>query len=106
MDDETARVVAEVREIAAGLGLAVHPIGADELRELGRRARLRRGYRYHITRSADGSPLASGWWVDEDAARDRFAVLVDEFGDRPGAVITLIDEVECRAIAVWPGWLS
>lgn len=106
MDEETARIFGELREVAADLGLVVHPISEEELLEEGRRAWLARGYRYHLTRTATGSPLASGWCTDEDTARDRFTALVDEYGSRPGAVITLVDEAERRTLAVWPGRLS
>lgn len=102
MDEETARVFDELREVAAGLGLVVHPISREEVAERGRRAWVRRGYRFRLTRSAAGSPLASGWCAGEDTARARFAALVDEYGGRPGAVITLVDEVERRTLAVWP----
>jgi len=105
VDDETARIFGEVREIAASLGLTVHPVSHDESRELGRRAWIRLGYRYSITRSAPGSPPAGGWSRDEASALARFAALVDEEGD-PGIVVTLVDEVERRTLAVWPGGLS
>lgn len=106
MDEGTARIFGELREVAAGLGLAVRPVSTEEFLEQGRRAWLRRGCRFHITVSADGSPPASGWSADEDTARDRFAALVDEYGGWPGAVITLVDEAERRTLAVWPGRLA
>jgi len=106
VDDETARVFDELREIAASLGLTVHPVSQDESRELGRRAWIRLGYRYQITRSAPGSPLAGCWSVDEASALARFAAFVVECGGSPGAAITLVDEVERRTLAVWPGGLS
>lgn len=77
-------------------------VDASESQEKGRRAWLHLGYRFHITRSADGSPLASSWWVDEDAARTRFARVVAESGGRPGARITLVDEAEQTTLATWP----
>jgi hypothetical protein len=58
--------------------------------------------RFHITRSAAGSPLASGWWSDEGAARRRFSTVVDQYGSRPGACIALIDEAERKLLAAWP----
>lgn len=106
MGEETARIFGEIRDVAADLGLVLHPISEEELLKEGRRAWLALGYRYHLTRSATDSPLASGWSTDEDTARARFAALVDEYGSRPGAVITLIDEAERRTLAVWPGRLS
>ena len=106
MDEETARIFGELRDVAADLGLTLHPISEGELCEEVRQVRLRRGYRYHLTRTAVGDPLASGWCTDEDTAHARFAALVDEYGSRPGAVITLIDEAERRTLAVWPGRLS
>ncbi|MER6182973.1 hypothetical protein [Streptomyces sp. NPDC001652] len=106
MDEETARVFGELREVAAGLGLIVHPMSTEDVLEEGRRAWLSLGYRFHLTRSAAGSPLASGWCTNADTARDRFAAAVDEYGGRPGAVITLIDEAERRTLAVHPGRLS
>ena len=103
MDDpQTERLLAEVREIAARVGLTARPVSVDEFHEMGRRARLRRGQRFHITRSATGSPLASSWWTDEAAARERFRTLVESFGQLPGAVIALVDEAERKALAVWP----
>lgn len=83
MDDETARVFGELREVAASLG-----------------------YRYHITLSAPDCPPASGWSVDEDVALARFVALVDEHSGSPGTTITLVDELERRTLAAWPGGLS
>ena len=106
MDAETARIFGELRDVAADLGLTLHPISEEEFLEEGRRAWLARGYRFHLTRTAVGDPLASGWSTDEDTARDRFAAVVDEYGSRPGAVITLIDEAERRTLAVHLGRLA
>lgn len=103
MDDpETARTLDDLREAAAETGLTVRIVPTDEFQERGRRAWLARGSRFHITRSTVGCPLASSWWADEDAARDRFRVLVEEFGGRPGACITLVDEAERTTLAAWP----
>ncbi|MFJ9101264.1 hypothetical protein ACIRJM_22685 [Streptomyces sp. NPDC102405] len=101
MDDQTDRLLGEVREVAASIGLIARPVSTEEFLEMGRRAHLSRGRRFHITRSATDSPLASGWWADEDAARQRFRVLVDSFGQLPGAVIALVDEADRRTLAVW-----
>lgn len=102
VDDQTDQLLDEVRDLAASIGLTPRPVSTEEFLEMGRRAQLSRGRRFHITRSATGSPLASGWWADEDAARARFRVLVASFGWRPGAVIALVDEAERRTLAVWP----
>jgi hypothetical protein len=77
-------------------------VSVDEFEEMGRRALLRRGYRFRVTRSAPGVPLARSCWRDEDGARGRYQELVDSFGQRPGAVIALVDEAERRLLAVWP----
>lgn len=99
---ETARILNHLREAAAEMGLTVRIVPTEEFQERGRRAWLARGRRFHITKSAVGHPLASGWWADEDAARDRFKVLVEEFGGRPGACIALVDEAERKTLAAWP----
>jgi len=101
-DRELDDLLDVVREAAATVGLTARPIPADEFEEMGRRALLRRGFRYRVSRSAPHSPLASSCWRDETAARERFGELVASFGSRPGAVITLMDERERRLLAVWP----
>ncbi|MER6492748.1 hypothetical protein [Streptomyces griseorubiginosus] len=101
-DRELDELLNVVREAAATVGLTARPIPADEFEEMGRRALLRRGFRYRVSRSAPGSPLASSSWRDEAGARERFGELVSSFGGRPGAVVTLMDEQERRLVAVWP----
>lgn len=59
MDNQTSQLLAEVREVAARHGLTARPVGADEFQEMGRRARLRNGYRFRVTRSAPGVPERS-----------------------------------------------
>ena len=101
-DRELDELLDVVREAAAMVGLAARTIPVDEFEEMGRRALLRRGFRYRVSRSATGSPLARSCWRDEAGARERFAALVESFGSRPGAVITLTDEQDRRLVAVWP----
>lgn len=101
-DRELDELLDVVREAAGTVGLTARPIGFDEFEEMGRRALLRRGFRYRISTSALGSPLARSCWRDEAGARERFGELVASFGSRPGAVITLMDEQERRLLAVWP----
>lgn len=105
-DPHTARIFNDLREVAAEVGLTVRTVPTEEFQEWGRRAWLARGRRFHITKSATGHPLASGWWAGEDAARDRFRVLVEEFGGLPGAIITLVDELERTTLAAWPEGLA
>lgn len=102
MDPDTARTVDILRQAAAEVGLTMRIMSAEEFHEKGRRAQLRRGRRFRITRSATEWPLASSWWAEEDAARDRFRALVDEFAGRPGARVELVDEAERTMLAVWP----
>lgn len=102
MDEHTAHILDDLREAAAEVGLTARIMPTDEFQELGRRAWLARGSRFHITRSAVGYPPASSWWVDEEAARDRFHALVEEFGGRAGACIALVDEAERTTLAAWP----
>ena len=103
MDDpQTDRLLAEVREVAAQYGLTSRPVSTEEFREMGRRALLRRGFRFTVTRSAPGVPLATSCWRDEEGARGRFRELTVSFGLRPGATIALMDEAERTLLAVWP----
>lgn len=107
MDDPiTAMFLADIREAAATVGLAARTVSVEEFEEAGRRAWLHRGRRFHITVSATGHRTASSWWTDEQAARDRFATVVAQWGSRPGARIILIDEVERTTVAAWPEELS
>lgn len=91
-----------VRDAAATAGLTARSVDADEFEEMGRRALLREGFRYRISLWATGSPLTRSCWRVEAGARGRFDELVESFGCRPGAVITLVDEVDRRLLAVWP----
>jgi len=103
MDDpETDRILDDLRDAAAEAGLAVRIVPTDEFQERSRRAWLARGRRFHITKSAPGLPVTSSWWTDEGAARDRFNMLVDQFGGLPGACIALVDEAEQVTLAAWP----
>lgn len=81
-------------------------VDASESQDKGRSAWLHHGYRYHITRAAAGSPLASSWWKDEDAARARFAAVVAELGDRDGVRAALVDEETDTVLEEWPGVVS
>lgn len=101
-DRELDELLDVVREAAATVGLTARTIPVDEFEEMGRRALLRHGFRYRVSRSATGSPLARSCWRDEAGAQERFAALVESFGSRPGAVITLMDGQEQRLVAVWP----
>lgn len=101
-DRELDQLLDVVRDAAATVGLTARPVDAEEFEEMGRRALLRRGFRYRVSRSATGSPLARSCWRDEAGARGRFAALVESFGSRPGAVITLMDEQERILLAAWP----
>ena len=58
--------------------------------------------RFHPTHSADGRPVAHGWWSDEAVARGKFVVWVGQYGSVAGTRITLVDEVAARTLAVWP----
>ena len=101
-DRELDELLDVVRDAASMVGLTARPIPVDEFEEMGRRALLRQGFRYRISRSAPDSPLARSCWRDEAGARQRFEKLVQSFGRRPGAVITLMDEQERRLLAAWP----
>jgi hypothetical protein len=102
MDPVTRKVFDDIQEAAARVGLTVTPVSAEEFLEMGRRAMLRRGRRFHVTASATGHPVFSSWWVDEGAARERFRIQVGKWASRPGACVTLIDETERETLAVWP----
>jgi len=57
--------------------------------------------RFHLTLTADGRPVAHGWWDDETTARHQFTSLVGEQG-RPGVQITLVDEATGETLTAWP----
>lgn len=57
--------------------------------------------RFHLTLTADGRPVAHGWWADEATARRRFTEWVGEHG-RPGVRVTLVDETTGAVLTVWP----
>jgi hypothetical protein len=101
-DRELDQLLDVVRDAAATVGLTTRTIDPDEFDEMGRRALLRRGFRYRISRWAPDCPLACSCWRDEAAAMKRFGELVSSFGRRPGAVIALMDELERSLLAVWP----
>ena len=104
MDDPvSAALLADIREAAAEVGLTARTVTIAEFEEAGRRAWLRRGYRFHITASATGHPMASSWCVDEATARERFAAIAARWSSRPGARIILIDEAERTTLAAWQG---
>lgn len=102
MDTQTAAVFDVIREAAAEAGLTMRMVDTGEFAEIGRRAWLRRGMRFHVTSSAAGHPVYSSWSAGEGAARDRFRAAAREWAGRPGACVTLIDEVERATLAVWP----
>jgi hypothetical protein len=57
--------------------------------------------RFHLTLTADGRPIANGWWASEETARRKFRSWVGDWG-RPGARVALTDEDEQQVLASWP----
>ncbi|MFB7500003.1 hypothetical protein ACFC09_35890 [Streptomyces sp. NPDC056161] len=57
--------------------------------------------RYRLTLTVAGRPVQHGWWASEAVARGKFASWVGEWG-RPGARITLTDEVTGETLTTWP----
>ncbi|MFF4791801.1 hypothetical protein ACFY2M_19030 [Streptomyces sp. NPDC001276] len=58
--------------------------------------------RFHLTLTADGRPVAHGWWGNEATARRKLAGWVGEYGNLPAARITLVDEETREELASWP----
>ncbi|WP_189315533.1 hypothetical protein [Streptomyces brasiliensis] len=58
--------------------------------------------RFHLALTAYGRPVMHGWWGSEVVARGKFVSWVGAYGTVPGARLVLADEVEARAIVVWP----
>ncbi|MGW3031211.1 hypothetical protein ACWDCB_08235 [Streptomyces sp. NPDC001178] len=95
-------IFADLREVTAELGLTMRPISQEEWEEKGRRAALRRGWRFHLIISVPGQPALHGWSSDAETARERFAARVSKYEGVPGARIVLVDQAERATLAVWP----
>ncbi|MFF4500356.1 hypothetical protein [Streptomyces sp. NPDC001401] len=95
-------IFADLREVTAELGLTMCPVSPQEWEEKGRRAALRRGWRFQLTISVTGQPTLHGWSSGEATARERFTARVSKYQGLPGARIVLVDEAERTTLAVWP----
>lgn len=95
-------IFADLREVTAELGLTMRPISHEEWEEKGRRAALRRGWRFRLTISVPGRPTLHGHAFDEETARERFTARVSKYQGVPGARIVLIDRAERTTLAAWP----
>ncbi|MFC4502950.1 MULTISPECIES: hypothetical protein [Streptomyces] len=58
--------------------------------------------RYHLLLASAGRPVQHGWWAREATARAKFTRWIGEYGNLPGARITLIDEVAGETLTTWP----
>ncbi|WP_225827077.1 hypothetical protein [Streptomyces naphthomycinicus] len=58
--------------------------------------------RYHLLLTAEGRPVQHGWWEREETARDKCRRWIGEYGDMPGARLTLTDERDGVTLAAWP----
>ena len=58
--------------------------------------------RYHLLLAAADQPVQHGWWNSEDAARDMLPVWVGQWGELPGARVTLVDEETGETLTTWP----
>ncbi|MGW2523952.1 hypothetical protein ACWC09_44620 [Streptomyces sp. NPDC001617] len=95
-------IFADLRDMAAELGLTMRPISEGEFQESSRCAWLRLGRRFHLVISATGQPTLTSWHMGETVARGRFTATAAEFRAVPGARVALIDEAERKTLAVWP----
>ncbi|MFE2045716.1 hypothetical protein ACFXAZ_33335 [Streptomyces sp. NPDC059477] len=57
---------------------------------------------YHLLLAVDGEPVQHGWWADETTARQKAVAWIGEYGGRPGARITLVDEATGETLTDWP----
>jgi hypothetical protein len=57
--------------------------------------------RFHLSLTSASGPAAQGWWDSEATARDKFKQWVGEWG-RPGARLTLADELTGETLTAWP----
>ncbi|MER8030680.1 hypothetical protein ABTZ78_17175 [Streptomyces bauhiniae] len=57
--------------------------------------------RYHLLLTLDGRPAMHGWWGSKAVARAKTMSTVGEYG-RPGARITLTDELTGTVLTEWP----
>ena len=57
--------------------------------------------RFHLIFDAGEYPCMQGWWADRAEAEAKFKAWVGEHG-RPGARITLVDEVTGTTLTTWP----
>jgi hypothetical protein len=102
VDEETAAALGILQDAAADVGLAVRCLDDATFADMARRATLRLGLRYHIRLTATGRTPSSSWSPDEATARTRFAAFVDAYRGRPGASVTLVDELQQTTLATWP----
>jgi hypothetical protein len=58
--------------------------------------------RYHLTLAAGGRAVLQGWWADRAVADRKFLGWVGEYGNFPGARITLVDEEAGETLTTWP----
>lgn len=57
--------------------------------------------RYYLLLTSAGRPVQHGWWDSEPVARNRAKEWIGAWG-RPGARITLTDEVSGETLTSWP----
>ncbi|MDH6224381.1 hypothetical protein [Streptomyces sp. MJP52] len=58
--------------------------------------------RFHLTLTAAGRRVLTGWWPDEAVARRKFTRWIGEYGSMPDARVTLVDEETGATLTEWP----